>query len=117
MYIPKSQIKRRQNMVLHFNVKGEARKAMVRAIEEETGISSHYMGMPTAAYEIGDYRVGRNGELEFSGQHRPCGIIRSHRCMCHGNGGQPGRMGTERRRGRNERTERTCDTDADDERG
>lgn len=65
MYIPKSQIKRRQNMVLHFNVKGEARKAMVRAIEEETGISSHYMGMPTAAYEIGDYTVGKNGELSF----------------------------------------------------
>ena len=63
-------------MVLHFNVKGEARKAMVRAIEEETGISSHYMGMPTAAYEIGDYTVGKNGELSFP--DRPCGISRSH---------------------------------------
>ena len=52
-------------MILHFNVKGEARKAMVRAIEEETGLRSRYMGMPTAAYEIGDYTVGRNGELSF----------------------------------------------------
>ena len=52
-------------MILHFNVKGEDRKAMVRAIEKETGLKSRYMGMPSAAYMIGDYMVGRNGELSF----------------------------------------------------
>ena len=52
-------------MILHFNVKGEVRKAMVKAIQEETGIKPKYLGMPSAAYEIGDYMVGRNGELEF----------------------------------------------------
>lgn len=52
-------------MVLHFNVKGESRKAMVTAIEKETGGKAKYLGVPSCAYEIGNYRVGRNGELEF----------------------------------------------------
>ena len=52
-------------MILQFNVKGETRKAMVKAVETETGIRSRYMGMPSAAYMIGDYMVGRNGELSF----------------------------------------------------
>ena len=52
-------------MVLHFNVKGESRKAMVKAIEKETGGKARYLGVPSCAYEIGNYTVGRNGELEF----------------------------------------------------
>ena len=44
-------------MVLHFNVTGESRKAMVKAIEQELGIKAKYLGMPSAAYEIGAYRV------------------------------------------------------------
>lgn len=52
-------------MVLHFNVKGENRKAMVTAIEKEIGGKAKYLGVPSCAYEIGNYTVGRNGELEF----------------------------------------------------
>lgn len=52
-------------MVLHFNVKGESRKAMVIAIEKEIGGKARYLGVPSCAYEIGSYTVGRNGELEF----------------------------------------------------
>ena len=52
-------------MVLHFNVKGESRKAMVTAIEKEIGGNARYLGVPSCAYEIGSYTVGRNGELEF----------------------------------------------------
>lgn len=52
-------------MVLHFNVKGESRKAMVTAIEKEIGGRARYLGVPSCAYEIGNYTVGRNGELEF----------------------------------------------------
>ena len=52
-------------MVLHFNVKGESRKAMVTAIEKEIGGKAKYLGVPSCAYEIGSYMVGRNGELEF----------------------------------------------------
>lgn len=52
-------------MVLHFNVKGESRKAMVTAIEKEIGGKARYLGVPSCAYEIGNYTVGRNGKLEF----------------------------------------------------
>ncbi len=52
-------------MVLHFNVTKEERKLMVKAIEEATGLKAKYKGMPSAAYEIGDWTVGKNGELEF----------------------------------------------------
>ena len=52
-------------MVLHFNVTDESRKAMVKAIEKEIGGKAKYLGVPSCAYEIGSYTVGRNGELEF----------------------------------------------------
>lgn len=63
MYIPKER--EVHSMVLHFNVKGESRKEMVKAIEKETGGKARYLGVPSCAYEIGNYVVGRNGELEF----------------------------------------------------
>ena len=63
MYIPRE--KEVHSMVLHFNVKGESRKAMVTAIEKEIGGKARYLGVPSCAYEIGNYTVGRNGELEF----------------------------------------------------
>ena len=53
-------------MVLHFNVKGESRKAMVKAIEKELGVKARYLGVPSCSYEVGNYTVGRNGELEFA---------------------------------------------------
>lgn len=52
-------------MVLHFNVKGESRKAMVKAIEKELGVKARYLGVPSCSYEVGNYTVGRNGELEL----------------------------------------------------
>ena len=52
-------------MVLHFEVTKEGRKAMVAAIEKEIGVKAKYLGVPSCAYEIGSYTVGRNGELEF----------------------------------------------------
>ena len=63
MYIPRE--KEVHSMVLHFNVKGESRKTMVTAIEKEIGGKARYLGVPSCAYEIGNYTVGRNGELEF----------------------------------------------------
>ena len=52
-------------MILHFNVTGESRKMMVRAIEEATGQKAKYLGVPSCAYRIGEYTVGKNGELEY----------------------------------------------------
>ena len=53
-------------MILHFNVTGESRKMMVRAIEEATGQKAKYLGVPSYAYLIGEYTVGKNGELEYA---------------------------------------------------
>ena len=52
-------------MVLHFNVTKDGRKAMVQAIEKEIGGKAKYLGVPSCAYEIGSFTVGKNGELEF----------------------------------------------------
>lgn len=65
-------------MVLHFNVTGESRKAMVKAIETELGIKAKYLGMPSAAYEIGAYRVEKDGTLSFLGD---AGIDESSRVI------------------------------------
>lgn len=58
-------------MVLHFNVKGESRKAMVKAIEEKLGVKARYLGVPSCAYEAGGYMVGKNGELSFEDGESP----------------------------------------------
>ena len=52
-------------MVLHFNVTKDKRKAMVQAIEKKIGGKAKYLGVPSCAYEIGNFTVGKNGELEF----------------------------------------------------
>lgn len=53
-------------MVLHFNVTGEKRKAMVKAIEKGLGIKAEYLGAPSFAYEAGGYRVGKDGTLTWA---------------------------------------------------
>lgn len=55
-------------MILHFNVIGEMRKKMVKAIEKETGIKAVYLRVPSCAYQVGNYKVGKNGELEFNNE-------------------------------------------------
>lgn len=53
-------------MVILFNVNGEDRKAMVKAIENELGVKASYLGVPSCAYQIGGFKVGKLGELEFA---------------------------------------------------
>lgn len=52
-------------MNINFNVTGEDRKALVKAIAEITGEKPAYLGMPTAAYQIGSYQVSKTGELTW----------------------------------------------------
>lgn len=42
----------------------EERKAIVKALEEKTGLKAKYLGPPTFAYQIGDYTVDRDGNVE-----------------------------------------------------
>ena len=53
-------------MVIQFNVNGEDRKAMVKAIEDELGVKATYLGVPSCAYQVGGFKVGKLGELEFA---------------------------------------------------
>ena len=53
-------------MMILFNVSGESRKAMVNAIEDELGVKATYLGVPSCAYQIGGFKVGKLGELEFA---------------------------------------------------
>ena len=46
-----------------FNVTGDQRKALVRAIHEFTGINAIYKAAPTFAFVIGDYTVDKTGTL------------------------------------------------------
>lgn len=54
-------------MMYHFNVTGEDRKALVNGISQILQIKAKYLGMPTAAYQIGDYTVSKNGTLSTEG--------------------------------------------------
>lgn len=52
-------------MNINFNITGTERKALVNAIAEFTGEKPNYLGMPTAAYQIGNYQVSKTGELSW----------------------------------------------------
>ena len=50
-------------MKINYNVTGEQRKELVKAIGAILQIKPVYMKMPTCAYEIGDITVGKEGTL------------------------------------------------------
>lgn len=52
-------------MILHFNVTGEKRKELVKVMEAALGTKAKYLGMPTAAYQVGDYTVGKDGTVTW----------------------------------------------------
>ena len=53
-------------MTHHFNVSGEDRKNLVKAISEHLGAEAKYLGVPSCAYQIGSYTVSKTGELSWS---------------------------------------------------
>ena len=56
-------------MELHFNATKEGRKAMVEAISKELGIKAKYLGVPSCAYQVGDYRIEKDGTLIFENKN------------------------------------------------
>ena len=52
-------------MELHFNVTGEDRKRLVGVIEQATGQKAAYLRVPTCAYQVGDFNIGKDGTLTF----------------------------------------------------
>ena len=56
-------------MELHFNATKKSRKAMVEAISKELGIKAKYLGVPSCAYQVGDYRIEKDGTLIFENEN------------------------------------------------
>lgn len=54
-------------MELNYNVKGDRRNQLVKALEEILGDKSEYMGVPTFAYRIGRVMVDRAGTVTNEG--------------------------------------------------
>lgn len=50
-------------MKIEFNVTGSDRKSLVTAMGEILGVKPKYLGMPTAAYEVGGYTVDKTGTV------------------------------------------------------
>ena len=52
-------------MKVNYNVTGNDRKALVKVIGETIGVKPKYLGMPSAAFQIGNFTVSKTGELEY----------------------------------------------------
>ena len=53
-------------MIHHFNVSGQERKNLVKAISEYLGMEAKYLGAPTFAYQVGTYTISKDGALSWS---------------------------------------------------
>lgn len=52
-------------MKINYNVSGNERKKLVKLISEITEVPSKYLGVPSCAYQVGPYHIGKDGELTF----------------------------------------------------
>ena len=52
-------------MKINYNVTGNERKKLVKLISEITEVPSKYLGVPSCAYQVGPYHIGKDGELTF----------------------------------------------------
>lgn len=53
-------------MVIKYNVTGAQRKRLVAALSNLMGVKAKYLGMPSMAYEVSDFIIDKNGNLELS---------------------------------------------------
>ncbi len=51
-------------MKIQYNVTGAGRKSLAQAVADIAGGEARYLGAPSFSYEIGDYRVLKDGTLE-----------------------------------------------------
>jgi hypothetical protein len=55
-------------MKINYNVTGNERKNLVKLISEITEVPSKYLGVPSCAYQVGTYHIGKDGELTFDSE-------------------------------------------------
>lgn len=51
-------------MKINYNKTGAERKSLVAAISQELNLPTKYLAAPSFAYEVGGYRIDKNGTLE-----------------------------------------------------
>ena len=54
-------------MKIFYNITGPERKKLVAAISQELNAPTQYLGAPTFAFQVGDYHIDKNGNLEGPG--------------------------------------------------
>ena len=50
-------------MKIAYNATGAKRKSLIAAISQELNIPVKYLGMPTAAYEVGNFHIDKTGTV------------------------------------------------------
>ncbi len=55
-------------MVIKYNLTGADRKRLITALSKITGVKAKYLGMPSMAYEVGDFIIDKDGTLELTGK-------------------------------------------------
>ncbi|HHQ1286896.1 TPA: virulence protein [Listeria monocytogenes] len=55
-------------MVIKYNLTGADRKRLITALSKITGVKAKYLGMPSMAYEVGDFIIDKDGTLELAGK-------------------------------------------------
>ena len=55
-------------MKINYNVTGNERKKLVKLISEITEVPSKYLGVPSCAYQVGPYHIGKDGKLTFDNE-------------------------------------------------
>lgn len=53
-------------MIYHFNVTGPDRKKLANLIGEHIGQKPKYLGVPSCAYQIGEYNLSKEGTLSWN---------------------------------------------------
>lgn len=62
-------------MRIDFNVTGNERKALVKFIGEVLETKPQYLGVPSCAYQIGDFTVTKDGSIEFDDEIDAANLI------------------------------------------
>jgi hypothetical protein len=65
IYVVTKKLRRLKKMEVRFNVTGEARKALVKAIGEAIGYEPVYKGAPSFAYVVNNITISKDGALSW----------------------------------------------------
>lgn len=74
MYVTTNEREAKYIMEIRFNVTGERRKQLVKALAKGTGETAKYLGMPSLGFTVGPYTVDKTGTLTCDDAEDPAQI-------------------------------------------